>query len=109
MALKKLCDLTDLAEGEMRDFIIDGREVVVTWKEGGAPCAFDAKCPHEGVSLAFGDFDGTTLVCGAHGWSFDGQTGECSFPGQCRLQAYLIRVEAGEVFIELPAGDKREL
>lgn len=101
MAFEKLCDLADLAEGEMRDFLLDGREVVVTWARGGRPCAFDARCPHEGISLAFGEFDGNELVCGAHQWSFDGQTGECIFPGNCRLQAYPLRLEGDQVFVEL--------
>lgn len=97
----RLCVLSELAEGEMRDFQIRGREVVVTWCKGAAPAAFDARCPHEGISLAFGEFDGVELVCGAHQWSFDGRTGACIFPGDCSLRRYPLRVHNGEVFIDL--------
>jgi toluene monooxygenase system ferredoxin subunit len=104
MSSKTLCTLGDLAEGEMRDFVVDGREIVVTWVKGGGPRAFDARCPHEGISLAFGEFDGQELVCGAHQWSFDGASGECLFPGNCRLQRYGLRLEGDQVLIELRAG-----
>lgn len=100
----RLCTLSDLAEGEMRDFQIGGQEVVVTWCKGAAPAAFDARCPHEGISLAFGEFDGVELVCGAHQWSFDGRTGACIFPGECSLRGYPLRFENDEVFVDLGDG-----
>jgi toluene monooxygenase system ferredoxin subunit len=101
MGLTKLCTVSELAEGEMRDFQVDGKELVVTWCEGEQPAAFDAACPHEGISLAFGDFDGRHLVCGAHMWSFDAATGEGVFPGDCSLRRRPLRIEGADVFIDL--------
>ena len=85
----------------MRDFEIDGKEVVVPWCAGAAPAAFDAACPHEGISLAFGEFDGQTIVCGAHGWSFDARNGEGVYPGNCRLRRYPLRIVGADVLIDL--------
>lgn len=104
----RLCSLDDLAEGEMRDFQVGDREVVVTWCAGAAPAAFDARCPHEGISLAFGEFDGRELVCGAHQWSFDGRTGECIFPGECRLRSYPLRIVDSDVLIDLDGPAARD-
>src|SRR5262245_6982652 len=101
MAMRKLCGLGELAEAEMRDFTVDRREIVVLWPRSSGPVAYDARCPHEGVSLAFGEFDGERLVCGAHQWVFDGATGAGIFPKDCRLAAYPLQIVGEDVYVEL--------
>jgi toluene monooxygenase system ferredoxin subunit len=101
MGLVKLCTVTDLVEGEMRDFEVNGTEVIVAWCQGAAPSAFDAACPHQGISLGFGEFDGKHIVCGAHEWSFDARTGEGIYPGGCRLNAHPLRIEGVDVLIDV--------
>lgn len=34
-------------------------------------------CPHRGMPLSFGHFDGTTVECSYHGWQFDPHSGQC--------------------------------
>ena len=34
-------------------------------------------CPHRGMPLNCGRFDGHQVECGYHGWKFDGHTGQC--------------------------------
>ncbi len=34
-------------------------------------------CPHRGMPLSFGSFDGSAVECCYHGWQFDAQTGQC--------------------------------
>ncbi len=34
-------------------------------------------CPHRGMPLSFGRFDGATVECSYHGWQFDARTGQC--------------------------------
>lgn len=99
--MKKLCSIGDLAEGEMRDFEVEGQEVIVTWPTGSAPKAYDAACPHEGISLAFGEFDGKVLVCGAHQWSFDAATGCGIFPEGCKLKSRRLEIRGDDVLVDL--------
>lgn len=98
---RRLCSLADLREGEMAGFDVDGSEIIVLWPTGGTPQAYDGLCPHQALPLSDGDFDGTVLVCAAHRWRFDGTTGEGIWPGNCRLGAYPLRIEDGDVFIDL--------
>ncbi len=43
------------------------------------------------------------LACPWHGWMYDVRTGECVLPGRGnRVASYPVRVEAGEVWVELP-------
>src|SRR6266849_6548497 len=35
------------------------------------------RCPHRGMPLSFGRFDGEVVECAYHGWQFDAQTAQC--------------------------------
>src|SRR5579863_8105860 len=42
-----------------------------------AAFALRDSCPHRGMPLSCGLFDGQTLECSYHGWKFEPQTGVC--------------------------------
>ena len=44
--------------------------------EGKAFAMRDA-CPHRGIPLSYGHFDGKNVQCGYHGWEFDACSGRC--------------------------------
>ena len=44
--------------------------------QGGAFALRDA-CPHRGIPLSYGRFDGKSVECSYHGWKFDGCSGQC--------------------------------
>src|SRR5690606_35119052 len=52
------------------EFIVMGRDA------DGAPFALKDNCPHRGVPLSKGWYDGNTITCCYHGWQFDA-TGTC--------------------------------
>lgn len=75
-------------------------------------------CPHRGMPLSFGHFDGTTLECCYHGWQFDAHTGQCraipSLTADSKLK--VERIFAGHfpceerdayVWVYLPDPDSR--
>ena len=43
----------------------------------GHPFALRDACPHRGMPLHCGRFDGETLECAYHGWQFDVHNGQC--------------------------------
>jgi phenylpropionate dioxygenase-like ring-hydroxylating dioxygenase large terminal subunit len=43
----------------------------------GLPFALHDACPHRGMPLSFGWFDGEQVECCYHGWRFDAHTGQC--------------------------------
>jgi phenylpropionate dioxygenase-like ring-hydroxylating dioxygenase large terminal subunit len=43
----------------------------------GRPFALRDACPHRGMPLHDGHFDGTNVECPYHGWTFDAHTGQC--------------------------------
>ena len=43
----------------------------------GRAWAMRNSCPHRGMPLSYGRFDGETLECSYHGWRFDACSGQC--------------------------------
>jgi phenylpropionate dioxygenase-like ring-hydroxylating dioxygenase large terminal subunit len=43
----------------------------------GRPFAMQDACPHRGMPLSYGSFDGQQLECSYHGWKFEAHTGQC--------------------------------
>jgi phenylpropionate dioxygenase-like ring-hydroxylating dioxygenase large terminal subunit len=43
----------------------------------GRPFALQDACPHRGMPLSCGRFDGLQVECSYHGWRFDARTGQC--------------------------------
>ena len=43
----------------------------------GKAFAMRDSCPHRGVPLSYGRFDGKTVECSYHGWKFEACTGRC--------------------------------
>jgi phenylpropionate dioxygenase-like ring-hydroxylating dioxygenase large terminal subunit len=43
----------------------------------GRPFALRDACPHRGMPLHCGNFDGTNVECSYHGWQFDSHSGQC--------------------------------
>ena len=50
--------------------------VIGRTSEGKAFAMRDA-CPHRGIPLTHGHFDGESLQCSYHGWEFDACSGQC--------------------------------
>src|ERR1700692_206227 len=43
----------------------------------GQAFAMRDSCPHRGIPLSYGHFDGQTVECSYHGWRFDACTAQC--------------------------------
>lgn len=43
----------------------------------GKPFALRDVCPHRGMPLSYGEFDGECVECRYHGWKFEAHTGQC--------------------------------
>jgi len=68
----------------------------------GKPFALRDACPHRGMPLSCGWFDGQNLECSYHGWKFDAHTGQCQLiPSLTSDQALKVdRIYAGSYACE---------
>jgi nitrite reductase (NADH) small subunit len=62
-------------------------------------------CLHLGGPLGHGRLEGHVLSCPWHGWQYDVRSGLNEFDHAIELETYAVRVENGEVKVELPARD----
>jgi phenylpropionate dioxygenase-like ring-hydroxylating dioxygenase large terminal subunit len=60
-----------LKAGKLTPKEIAGERIVFGRDEEGKPFALKDNCPHRGVPLSQGWYDGTTIQCCYHGWQFD--------------------------------------
>src|SRR5580700_2311947 len=51
--------------------------LVVGRAADGRAFAMRDSCPHRGIPLSYGRFDGQTVECSYHGWKFEACTGRC--------------------------------
>lgn len=60
----------------------------------GKTFAMRDSCPHRGIPLSYGRFDGKTVECSYHGWRFEACSGQCveipSLTGQDKLRVERI-------------------
>jgi phenylpropionate dioxygenase-like ring-hydroxylating dioxygenase large terminal subunit len=67
----------ELKKGKLYPKEILGERIVFARDEAGNPFALKDNCPHRGVQLSYGWFDGKCIQCCYHGWKFDTQ-GTCT-------------------------------
>jgi phenylpropionate dioxygenase-like ring-hydroxylating dioxygenase large terminal subunit len=66
-----------LRVGTMTTALLLGIPLVLGRKNGGAIFAMRDLCPHRGIPLSAGWFDGETVMCKYHGWRFEPCGGQC--------------------------------
>jgi len=108
MSLFKAAEKTEIPEGSMKVFNIEGKEVLIINIEDTF-YAIGAKCTHMGGDLSKGAIDQKTIKCPRHGAIYDIATGESlSGPrmGPLKLKTkdlvkYNIKIENENIFIEI--------
>lgn len=104
----------ELRRGRTVARTLAGEPLLLGRRDDGAVFAFLDSCPHRGMPMRHGRFDGCTLSCGFHGWAFDSATGRCTAipsepldsgvePGRFHLRGYPCREHQGNVWVFLAA------
>ena len=100
-----------LRVGRMQKAEILGLPLLFMRDTAGKVSAVRDVCPHRGIPLSYGRFDGTEVECCYHGWRFktDGQC--CAIPSlvgdegvnvdKIRVRSYLVHEANGQVWVYL--------
>ena len=67
-----------LLTGKMAPSLLLGIPILLGRKTSGAVFAMKDLCPHRGIPLSAGRFDGETVMCKYHGWRFEPCSGQCT-------------------------------
>ena len=103
-----LMPIAQLNEGP-QPFTLLGEKLVVWLKEDGSPAALQDRCCHRTARLSKGFVENGNIVCGYHGWTFNGE-GACvrvpqsvdgSVPSGACVKAYHCKERYGYVWVAL--------
>jgi phenylpropionate dioxygenase-like ring-hydroxylating dioxygenase large terminal subunit len=86
-----------------------GEPILIGRDAAGAPFALRDPCPHRGMPLSAGRFDGHEVECCYHGWRFD-TNGHCTAipslvpgqvftPGRIRTRSYPTQERQGNIWV----------
>jgi phenylpropionate dioxygenase-like ring-hydroxylating dioxygenase large terminal subunit len=98
-----------LAKGTMTSTTLLGERLLIGRDAVGSPFALRDLCPHRGIPLSCGRFDGREIECRYHGWRFDAG-GQCTAipslpsdaafePSRVRVKSYPVREVEGSIWV----------
>ncbi|HEX4274842.1 MAG TPA: Rieske (2Fe-2S) protein [Bryobacteraceae bacterium] len=101
MAFRKVASVDELPAGALLEIIQDNN-LYALCNVAGDVRALSGVCPHHGGPLGQGALEGTFVACPWHAWQFDSATGACAFNDELRIPTYAVRIEAGQILVDLP-------
>lgn len=104
MPFRKAITMDELWSGEMTGLSIDG-EPVLLLNIDGVVRAYEDCCPHQRSRLSAGEFQEGVLTCPNHHWQFDPATGRGINPKDVCLIPIAIKVDHGEIMIDVAEGE----
>ena len=110
---------SEVRGNNLKTAMLLGVPLVVGRDSRGQTFAMRDSCPHRGIPLSFGHFDGRQLECCYHGWRFDPATGQCrdipSLTADAKLKVERIFADSfpceerdGYIWVYMPASNLRE-
>jgi nitrite reductase/ring-hydroxylating ferredoxin subunit len=97
--------LSDLNDDDVVPVTVEGTEMVV-YRNGDSIRACQRYCPHQQSDLSEGLLSRGLLICSAHGWQFDANTGQHDSSSDVCLATYAVEVRGDMIHINpTPAKD----
>jgi len=105
MAFTKVATQSELpASNQATEFMHGGKEICVA-NINGTYSAMDNICLHQGGPLGQGMIEDGKVVCPWHAWAYDPNTGQAAHNSAAKVAVYPLKIENGDVLIELPTSD----
>jgi nitrite reductase (NADH) small subunit len=96
----RVAAVDDFPPGQ-HDELVVGERIVALFRVEGQFYALDGICPHQGGPLGKGEVRDCIVTCPWHGWQFDLRSGQHQANPSLRHQAFPVRVEGNDVFVDL--------
>lgn len=99
---KRICTTRDVPMLGARMVASEDHGRIALFRNGAdAFFALRDKCPHKGGPLSQGIVHGTTVTCPLHSWKIQLEDGQVVPPDVGCVKRYPVKVEHGDVFIDL--------
>jgi nitrite reductase (NADH) small subunit len=90
----------ELKPGEATERLVAGKPIAL-YNVGGRFYATINYCLHRGGPLGQGQLDGPVIMCPWHAWTFDVTTGENTVNAELKIPCFPVKVEGGQVLVEI--------
>jgi toluene monooxygenase system ferredoxin subunit len=95
-----ICKITDVPVNGLKQVASNGKSICVV-NAGDRFFACQAACPHEGIALCEGVFDGDLLTCVEHLWQWSlREGGEPRGLSDTPLEMYGVETDADTVYLK---------
>ena len=92
---------TEIAVGELKSVVVDGKPLLICHTAEGF-FAIDDTCTHDDGPLADGWLDSDAIECPRHGARFDVKTGKVlCLPAAVPIKSYSVRIEGEEIKVSV--------
>jgi nitrite reductase (NADH) small subunit len=88
------------AADEVKEFPC-GSQTICVANVNGVYSALNNVCLHLGGPLGEGSIEGGKVVCPWHGWQYDPKTGATTHNPSLKVAVYPLKIENGDVLIEI--------
>ena len=101
MTFVSVAKTTEMAIGELKPVVVDGRPLLICHTADGF-FAIDDTCTHDDGPLADGFLDGTAIECPRHGARFDVTTGQVlCLPAAVGIRSYPVQLDGEELKVSV--------
>jgi phenylpropionate dioxygenase-like ring-hydroxylating dioxygenase large terminal subunit len=107
----------DIVRGQMKKVMMLNQALLIGRGSDGAVFALKDFCPHRGIPLSYGKFDGQQIECCYHGWCFNTQGACTKIPSltpedtvdvsRIRTGYYPCKEDSGAVWVYMPEAGKK--
>jgi nitrite reductase/ring-hydroxylating ferredoxin subunit len=101
MPFTRVCAVADLPPESVTEVLVRNQPYAIC-HVGGEVRALSGVCIHHGGPLGHGTIHNGNVVCPFHMWEFDCATGAYDYDASKRVPTFPVKVEDGEVWIEVP-------
>jgi nitrite reductase (NADH) small subunit len=101
MSWQQVCPLADIPKLGARVVRTNDKEIGVFRTEDDRVFALNNACPHKGGPLSQGIVYGDKVACPLHQWKVSLETGKAEEPDVGETACYQVKVENGNVFLEV--------
>ena len=101
---KRLCALDEIPQQGSRVVKSPngkGGDIAIFRTAADEVFALHDKCPHKGGPLSQGIVAGKVVTCPMHSWKIQLENGEAVAPDQGCSRTFAVKVEAGEIWLDL--------
>jgi nitrite reductase (NADH) small subunit len=100
MAFLRAAKKTEVPEGSIREFQLDGKTVAVA-NVSGKLFAINNVCLHRGGPLGQGDLAGKVVTCPWHGWQYDVTSGKVATNPAVGVETYPVEIRGEDIFVDI--------